>query len=311
MTTAARPSLLHALRRAASLWLVRLLAGAVIAGLALCAVLLIVYFIFEPHSVWFDQFFGAMFVMTLFAGLMLCAAIIMHQGRLAPLMLLSMIAAAGAARLWWPVIWKDLDWPLEMLYVRFAGMLTVFAIVCMHSGFLAALPGRGVMALGMKLVLAAAAWGTSLLAIATIFDDMMVSNAMGFLAAYMMTFGSVFTVLGTIFVPVVLLTMKRRETARRESLGERIEIELCCPKCLAEQTACTGPTRCVSCGTLMSIELEEPRCDCGYSLFRLYADICPECGSKIPADKKWGDHAAMVACLPAETPVLSLDSQSR
>ncbi|HRQ75388.1 MAG TPA: hypothetical protein PK098_05650 [Phycisphaerales bacterium] len=292
MMTSSPSSPLHTLGRIASLWLVRLLAGVVIAGLAFNAALLIVYFLFEPHSAWFRHFFSAMFITTLFAGLILCASIIMHQRRMAPLMLLSIFVAAGAAMLWWPVLWDSLRSSQQMLYARLAGMLTIFAIACVHSGFLAVVPSRGGTGLGLKLVLAAVAWTTSVVAMATLFDDIMVSNVMGALAMNILIFGSVFTALGTIFVPVVLLTMKRRENARRESLGERIEVELCCPKCSTEQVTRTGPTRCIACGTLMNIELEEPRCDCGYSLFRLRADTCPECGTVIPEEKKWTEQAA-------------------
>ena len=37
----------------------------------------------------------------------------------------------------------------------------------------------------------------------------------------------------------------------------------------------------------MTIEFEEPRCDCGYLLYRLVGDTCPECGRAVPLSSRW------------------------
>ena len=49
----------------------------------------------------------------------------------------------------------------------------------------------------------------------------------------------------------------------------------------------TGHAKCGSCGLRIRITVEEPRCSCGYLLYRLEGDTCPECGREIPEQDRW------------------------
>ena len=42
----------------------------------------------------------------------------------------------------------------------------------------------------------------------------------------------------------------------------------------------------------MKIEIEEPRCACGYLLYRLEGDSCPECGAMVTAGVSWTEAPA-------------------
>jgi rRNA maturation protein Nop10 len=35
------------------------------------------------------------------------------------------------------------------------------------------------------------------------------------------------------------------------------------------------------------VEVEEPRCACGYLLYQLAGDTCPECGRAVAAEDRW------------------------
>tara|TARA_E500000318_G_scaffold1676_7_gene2307 strand:- start:66862 stop:67686 length:825 start_codon:yes stop_codon:yes gene_type:complete len=71
-------------------------------------------------------------------------------------------------------------------------------------------------------------------------------------------------------------------------LGESIEVELTCPRCDHAQTIRSNrDARCDHCRLKLKIVVEEPRCSCGYLLYQLESDTCPECGSAIAPDDRW------------------------
>ena len=79
-------------------------------------------------------------------------------------------------------------------------------------------------------------------------------------------------------VRTMVRSARKRES---ESIPQRFSLHLTCPKCSHEQTLPGGLTRCQACRFAMLIEVEEPRCECGYLLFKLQGDVCPECGRQI------------------------------
>jgi hypothetical protein len=79
----------------------------------------------------------------------------------------------------------------------------------------------------------------------------------------------------------------------RQRLGRRFaldvaasgfdSIHLTCPRCATKQHAPVGDSPCISCRMLLSVRAREPRCGaCGYCLYDLPEDRCPECGAAIP-----------------------------
>ncbi len=61
-------------------------------------------------------------------------------------------------------------------------------------------------------------------------------------------------------------------------------ITLTCPGCGRSQTVGIGQSTCPACRLQFRIEVEAPTCaTCGYLLFQLASDVCPECGSAVAA----------------------------
>jgi predicted RNA-binding Zn-ribbon protein involved in translation (DUF1610 family) len=90
--------------------------------------------------------------------------------------------------------------------------------------------------------------------------------------------------LGTVLVPLAgLLERLTREAAADSILREAVPVQLRCPRCGEEAVIrCSRPGRCPSCGLRILVRFEEPRCACGYLLYRLGSDTCPECGRTVP-----------------------------
>ncbi len=73
-------------------------------------------------------------------------------------------------------------------------------------------------------------------------------------------------------------------------LESSIVVSMTCPRCQSDIEAKSNrETRCGSCRLKVLVEIEEPRCKCGYLLYELESDTCPECGQLIPPDDRWGE----------------------
>ncbi|MCA9295265.1 MAG: hypothetical protein KC983_02085 [Phycisphaerales bacterium] len=115
---------------------------------------------------------------------------------------------------------------------------------------------------------------------------------------------AVATVLTTGLVPLVS-RIQRRRLERQTSFGGRIwSLEMACPRCTTMLTLTRGMNRCPVCALGLRVSIEEPRCACGYLLFSLTGDHCPECGADVPDTARWrpttsaaavSDHSAIAA----------------
>lgn len=73
------------------------------------------------------------------------------------------------------------------------------------------------------------------------------------------------------------------------TLSASIPISLQCPRCQTTINAHSNKdARCPTCKLKVRVQLEEPRCACGYLLYQLNTDTCPECGKPIPESEQWG-----------------------
>jgi hypothetical protein len=70
-------------------------------------------------------------------------------------------------------------------------------------------------------------------------------------------------------------------------------ITVFCPRCRKKQSLELGGAECTSCGLRIEVRAEEPRCaQCGYLLYKLTSDTCPECGTQIRHDGRSSRAAA-------------------
>lgn len=95
------------------------------------------------------------------------------------------------------------------------------------------------------------------------------------------------SMIGLMITHSIARAFSRKQRANPESLGRRVRLRLTCPRCANEAEMPTGFSKCASCGGVLEIDVEEPRCACGYLLFQLVGDRCPECGRDVPDDQRW------------------------
>ncbi len=83
---------------------------------------------------------------------------------------------------------------------------------------------------------------------------------------------------------IALLAIFNRRADVEGSSSEVMQLTIFCPRCRRKQTNPVGRSNCVNCGLRFDLRVEEPRCaDCGYLLWGVTAERCPECGKAIEA----------------------------
>lgn len=93
--------------------------------------------------------------------------------------------------------------------------------------------------------------------------------------------GWVTTILG---LTAISIAMRRENKPRGKlvrTIPKRVKMKMTCPRCEQWLQASSGPARCEDCGLRLIIEIQEPRCPCGYLLYELKGNVCPECGRVI------------------------------
>lgn len=70
--------------------------------------------------------------------------------------------------------------------------------------------------------------------------------------------------------------------------GRHVRVRLACPRCgVPCEVDANTAAECPACRLDVRVEFEEPRCACGYLLYALEGEACPECGAAVPAGKRW------------------------
>ena len=93
---------------------------------------------------------------------------------------------------------------------------------------------------------------------------------------------------GTVAIPLgYLITRTHQHHADQAGLSSRITIPVNCPRCGFDCELHVGHSTCPQCKLCFTLKVDEPRCRCGYLLYRVEADDCPECGRSIPDHVRW------------------------
>jgi len=134
--------------------------------------------------------------------------------------------------------------------------------------------------------------GQKWLAIGTISSMVLASGLVDILLIYDINNNDIFTRLtGAVTIvaacaslAVAVLARINRGVDAEPGAFEMVNINLTCPRCQKKQSLPLGDSRCKGCDLRIHVRVEEPRCaECGYLLYKLTSDSCPECGTAIKA----------------------------
>jgi uncharacterized Zn finger protein (UPF0148 family) len=96
---------------------------------------------------------------------------------------------------------------------------------------------------------------------------------------------------------------RQREARRLATMPDRAVATLQCPRCRKWLQMQAGSVACPQCRLAITLQFQEPRCECGYPLHRLAGESCPECGRHIPPEQRWARSDGTVT--PPFAPALS------
>ena len=230
-------------------------------------------------------------VVGLFSLPALGIAIVIGRRQLLAWMWTGLVCTLAATVLWLVMVWTDTGFSLrgwEEIVLKSAACSTVASIVIAQAGLLMLLRfvHEGFSMVRLATIACSVILG-SLIALAIWFelDEPEIQKMIAVLA--------ILAVCGTIVTPVLGIIQLLQRRASRESIPSSVKIDLTCPRCGERQLIPAGPAHCAYCRLRINIDVEEPRCVCGYLLYQLQGDTCPECGRVVRSANVQADAAAM------------------
>lgn len=266
--------------RSAFLW-------TMIGSLTLAAALGVLAILFDTFGSTSEKILVTSLLMGAYSMTALGSAIVLDRHRRKIISWLGISMSIAALLHWSFMIWFE-PWTwnggyrLQELLMKIGATFTIIAIWCPHLGLLSLLRlDRGAFR-GVRTVTHVI---TGLLAavVMIVFWTEEFGEWTGKMIAVLAMLGSC----GTLVTPILGIVERAGRKDSAESIQRRVKIDLTCPRCGLAQIMKTGSAKCTGCGLRISIDVEEPRCTCGYLLFQLTGDACPECGKPIEPEDRW------------------------
>ncbi|NBX32239.1 MAG: hypothetical protein EBR07_05845, partial [Planctomycetes bacterium] len=220
-------------------------------------------------------------------------ALVADHGRFARWMRSATVVGWLGVLVWLFMVWFEAALGNKGMEItaRIAGALSLYAVWSIFSAVTLAPRGGGtITAIIRWSVFVLASWWSAVGEFGLVEPDIaeMVVNAIGeqwffrIVAASAVVIGA-----GTLAQPVLI---RIAGAAPQESAirGRRAKVALGCPRCGTQcELETNTDAKCAACQLAIRVEVDEPRCACGYLLFGLETTTCPECGAAVPESLHW------------------------
>ncbi len=257
-----------------------------IVSLSLSAALGVIAIVFENFWRADEEALGTALLVGAFSMICLVCAFVLEKRRARWIMWTGVGCSLGALSIWLLIIWTNPwqwgggDW--EELLVKVGTPLTTICLWSAHLGLLILLRLTGsIQRIVRKSTLVlVAALGVTIIGVVCFeeFEEW---------TAKLIAVLSILGACGTVVTPVLALIEFLAGRGEAETIPTKVQVRLACPRCHVQQELSAGPSKCAQCGLRITIEVQEPRCECGYQLYRLESERCPECGREVPEADRW------------------------
>ena len=272
-----------------SIFLRRFFLGVLVAALVFGCICVVIAVLIEGFN---DDPITMRLVVTptivLFCGCIgLMGAMIHQTGRLVGYIRVMLGLLLGTSGFWLVVSWSStLQMSLHAdIYIKIGSSLTMVVVGMMFIGSLLIVETRYTLVHLAARALVVSIVGIAMVGLIMLWTEWWFPYG-GYVGIVTATWGSL-TVVGAFVVPTLARSLAKPRRQAAESIATKVTLEFSCPRCRAEQQLPTGLVRCDACGFALLIEIQEPRCTCGYQLYRLQSDQCPECGREVPEADRW------------------------
>lgn len=267
--------------RSAAMWTMLAVIGA-------CGLLGVVA-IMAPSRFIDEDLLIAAFVTGLHAlGAMVLIAIGRDQARL---LLGSLVTLLGSMAIFLGLIFfsGSVHWEVERVLGKVGAALIATSVVLGHRMLVRPMLAHHGRAVGVRVVKRTALISTPIAAgllIGMLFLDPYFNGDE--IAVRIFGVALVISACSTLALGGMGLLMGKDDGADPGLLGSGVAIALTCPRCSTAVEARSGrERRCDGCRLRIRVEIDEPRCACGYLLYELESDTCPECGRAVPEEDRW------------------------
>lgn len=252
-------------------------------------IILAIALILELNDDWVEELTATSAMLALCFGVFVASGAVISRKLIASLMYISCILAVVGTVSSFFLIWGDPDYQTEETVDRI--MITSFAlsIALAHSGIFSIVSTHTRLLYFTKLTTMVCVWICGTLTIVIFwYEDLFWSmGGIFWTILYVVSFSTLASIVGTIILPIAMVSHANKKDIANESIASRVKILLECPKCAQRQELSSGNVRCANCKASIFIEIEEPRCQCGYLLYQLQGNNCPECGRMVRESEKW------------------------
>lgn len=187
------------------------------------------------------------------------------------------------------LIWFDnvIPWPVTDRIARGSTVALVIAFALAQRLMLVPLRPRAMVGrIACRAGLIAGAVCALFICVLLVFNELIEFEE---LAARLLGVVAIVAAGGTIGAGIVWFFERKPEHEDPGLLGEGVPVRLTCPRCAGPIEARSNrEARCEGCRLKVRVEIDEPRCACGYLLYQLTGDTCPECGKSVPEADRWG-----------------------